>query len=71
MRTKLNPFSWLFLFVTSLLIFVKATSDSEESPGTLKYKIDGKVSVPFSNDQEWLSTTRIMVDGGEFVGFLK
>ena len=68
--SHLNSFSWLFLALSNILIIVGAI-ESDEFPNNHKYKIDGKVTVPFSNDQEWLSTTRILVDGGEFIGFLK
>ncbi|XP_002741059.1 endoplasmic reticulum membrane protein complex subunit 7-like [Saccoglossus kowalevskii] len=35
------------------------------------YKIEGKVSVSGAKSQEWVPHTRILVDGGLFIGFLK
>ena len=69
---KLNQCTWLFLGLANTFITFKVAAEGDsESIGIQKFKIDGKVTVPFSNDQDWLSTTRILVDGGEFVGFLK
>ena len=68
--SHLNPILRLFLALGNILVFIAAT-ESDEFPTNQKYKIDGKVTVPFSNDQEWLSMTRILVDGGEYIGFLK
>jgi len=46
--------------------------DIEESTNTNNlYKIEGKVSVSLSNDPEWVGTSRVLVDGGEYLGFLK
>ncbi len=49
---------------------VICTTEGEETTGTQKYRIEGKVSVPFTTDQEWITNTRIMVDGGQHIGFL-
>ena len=69
---KFNQCTELFLcLINAFIIFKVAAEGDSESLGIQKFKIDGKVTVPFSNDQDWLSTTRILVDGGEFVGFLK
>ncbi len=49
---------------------VIGTTEGEESTGAQKYRIEGKVSVPFTTDQEWITNTKIMVDGGQHIGFL-
>ncbi|XP_077984350.1 endoplasmic reticulum membrane protein complex subunit 7-like [Glandiceps talaboti] len=48
------------------VIFAEEEPQSEET-----YRIEGKVSVAGTKAQEWLPGTRIMVDGGQYVGFLK
>jgi len=50
----------------------QSSSDVEGHDGPLqKYSIEGKVTVSMSNDQDWIGSTRILVDGGEHIGFLK
>ncbi|XP_070552561.1 endoplasmic reticulum membrane protein complex subunit 7-like [Ptychodera flava] len=48
------------------LIFAEDEPQSEET-----YKIEGRVSVSGAKAQEWLPGTRILVDGGQYIGFLK
>ena len=48
-----------------------AIAQGEEDTGKNIFQIDGKVVVPFTNDQDWMQSTRILVDGGEYLGFLK
>ena len=61
----------LFLAVFSIFLVSGCNSESEDNNGLSRYKVDGKVVVPFTADQEWIGNTRILVDGGEFLGFLK
>ena len=46
---------------------LKAQEASDDS----KFKLEGKVAVPFTTEQDWIATTRILLDGGQFLGFLK
>lgn len=46
-------------------------TDSDESAKSQNFKIDGKVAVPFTGDQEWIQSTRVLVDGGEYIGYLR
>lgn len=39
--------------------------------GGQKYRVEGTVSVPYTNDQSWLTSTRVMVDGGRHLAFLR
>ena len=53
-----------------------ASPDGEEGgyDGSQRYKIEGKITIPFTNDQDWLSMiaiTRVILDGGHFLGFLR
>lgn len=67
----LNNFIRICALLCGSFFIPGVSSDGEENSGNQKYKIDGKVAVPFTNDQEWLTSTRILVDGGEYIGFLK
>ena len=44
--------------------------DCETQPSA-KFRIAGKVSVPSTVNQDWVSTTRVLVDGGRHLGFLR
>lgn len=64
--------SYIQLFVTlSLLPKCFSNIDSDDGPSSDRYQIEGKVVNPLTNDQDWIANTRILVDGGEFLGFLK
>ena len=46
-------------------------AEKEDAGNSQRARIDGKVSVPFTSNMDWVSSTRILVDGGEYLGFLK
>ncbi|XP_074650084.1 endoplasmic reticulum membrane protein complex subunit 7-like [Tubulanus polymorphus] len=56
-----------FCFVSAPYI----PSFGEEVTGAQKFKIEGKVSLNHASDQNWISFTRILVNGGEYIGFLR
>lgn len=69
---KLSEFSVaVFLTFVSLFLSKGCNSESEENTNESRYKIDGKVVVPFTADQEWIGNTRILVDGGDYLGFVR
>ncbi|KAK2165144.1 hypothetical protein LSH36_54g05035 [Paralvinella palmiformis] len=62
------------LCVTSLFVLFSyglGNPDQDENQSSGRYHIEGKVSVPFVNNQDWISSTRILIDGGDYIGFLK
>ena len=62
----------LFFCFIFLLEGVKPVRcDSEEADSEQRYQIDGKVVIPSNVDQDWVSTTRVLVDGGQYFGFLR
>ncbi|XP_013410180.1 ER membrane protein complex subunit 7 [Lingula anatina] len=61
--------SWLYLLVVTLLILVQCWA--EDVVNNQKFKIDGKVTIPSNVEREWVSSTRVTVDGGQYIGFLK
>ena len=65
--------SFCFVFmVVSISKICFANSDVEEGTNANNlYKIEGKVSVSMINDPEWVGASRVLVDGGEYLGFLK
>ena len=63
-----------FLCVTSLFVLFSygyGNSDQDENQSSGRYQIEGKVTVPFVNNKDWIPATRILIDGGEYLGFLK
>jgi len=52
------------------LLVALCSAESEESSHTT-YKIEGKVSVPHAPDSSWISNTRVLVEGGQYLGLIK
>ncbi|ESP00062.1 hypothetical protein LOTGIDRAFT_203638 [Lottia gigantea] len=59
----------IFLIFLCLQICVKG-QEALELKSTNSFTIEGRVEV-FSNGKNWLPNTRILVDGGEYIGFLR
>uniref|UniRef100_A0A1W7RAL0 ER membrane protein complex subunit 7 n=1 Tax=Hadrurus spadix TaxID=141984 RepID=A0A1W7RAL0_9SCOR len=60
-----------FRFVTLLLIVLFHVVNGEEDQVYDTYTIEGKIIPPDVVTPEWISATRILVNGGERFGFLK
>jgi hypothetical protein len=54
-----------------LSLWAGCDADSLETPEKSSHRIDGKVYVSSSKDKDWVSGTRVLVDGGKFRGFLR
>ena len=69
-------FLTVLLFIEWFLLFGNlccGTLDNDEGlSGSQKYRVDGTVSIPlFTFDQSWTANTRVMVDGGQRLAFLR
>jgi len=62
---------YFFINLALILWLGGCKSEKEEPETNQKFHIDGKVVVSFQADPEWISTTRILVDGGQYLGFVK
>lgn len=51
------------------LVMVSGESDQGPSPPQF-FTIEGKVSIPQSINSDWVIQTRVLVDGGKYLGFL-
>ncbi|BFZ24469.1 hypothetical protein BsWGS_27508 [Bradybaena similaris] len=60
---------FLCVFLFNLNFFATA-SDTEEISDKAEFKIEGKVYVA-SKDKEWTMHSRVLVDGGKYLGFVK
>lgn len=61
----------LFIILCIFCLLCIARGDSEEIFEFQRYSIEGKVLLPFPNEQEWISSTKVIADGGRYLGFLK
>lgn len=68
----------LCLALHALVALSCCFSDSDAGPSAVssqangdRFKIEGRAVVPGVKSQEWVSASRIMVEGEEYVGFLR
>ena len=61
----------LSFFICTLLVFAGTSTENEVDSSATLYKIEGKVQVMDVQVSNWAPHTKVMVDGGRFVGFLK
>jgi len=63
------------MFIESFLLFANlccGTLDSDEGQhDSQKYRVEGTVSIPFTADHSWTANTRVVVDGGQRLAFLR
>lgn len=61
--------------LVSLMLFIiqniREMSCSNVEESSERYKIDGKITIQGFKQADWISQTRVSVDGGSYVGFLK
>lgn len=71
--------SLLWLFVQTAFVVARCFTDMEAGPGAGvstqangdRFKIEGRAIVPGVKTQDWVSTARVLVEGEEYVGFLR
>lgn len=69
----------LHLFLHAVIPAAYCFADMETGPGPVvstppngdRYKIEGRAIVPGIKTHDWVSTARVLVDGEEYIGFLK
>lgn len=75
-RESLSPL-WLLM---AALVVVSGFSDMDSGPGAGgsltqvngdRFRIEGRAIVPGIKTQDWVSTARVLVEGEEYVGFLR
>lgn len=69
--TSTLPCVTLFIVVLLAVLNVIICQEISDLEGTGLFRIDGKVDLVSHRDKEWLTSTRVLVDGGEFVGYLR
>lgn len=71
--------SLLWAFIQALFVVAMCFTDMEPGPGAGvstqpngdRFKIEGRAIVPGIKTQDWVSSARILVEGEEYVGFLR
>lgn len=63
-------FQILFCFLLFSLHFGSG-AETIEAPNKNSFRIDGKVYVTSSKDKDWVSNTRVLIEGGKYRGFLR
>lgn len=69
----------LCLSLHALIAAAFCFADMETGPGAVvstppngdRFKIEGRAIVPGIKTHDWVSTARVLVDGEEYIGFLK
>lgn len=69
----------LCLFLHYVIPAAYCFADMETGPGAVvssqpngdRFKIEGRAIVPGIKTHDWVSTARVLVDGEEYIGFLK
>lgn len=70
----------LCLFMLAGLVLVTCFTDMETAgpgagvstqPNGDKFKIEGRAIVPGVKTQDWVSAARVLVEGEEYIGFLR
>lgn len=69
----------LCVFVQAALVVAWCFTDMETGPGAGvstqangdRFKIEGRAIVPGVKTQDWVSSARVLVEGEEYVGFLR
>ncbi|XP_064636633.1 endoplasmic reticulum membrane protein complex subunit 7-like [Lineus longissimus] len=66
---NIHLISAIFLLLS---VYIPTTFQTSDNGGSQLFKIDGKVAIPNEAiDPNWVTTTRVLVDGGEYIGFLR
>ncbi|XP_067663903.1 endoplasmic reticulum membrane protein complex subunit 7-like [Haliotis asinina] len=62
---------WCSLVVFSYVLCFVHSTDVVETNSSSNFKIEGKVEILSSHDKSWMSNTRILVDGDDYVAYLR
>ena len=72
-----NQLTRLVCFLHACVAVARCFTDLETGPGAGllpsgdRFKIEGRAIVPGVRTQDWVSKARVLVEGEEFVGFLR
>jgi len=61
---------WTLVFISCCGCQSEDSKTSSQTVLNQRFKLEGKVAVPGASD-EWMSSVRILVDGGQYLGLLR
>ena len=60
------------LLLSVCMLYLVRSDDVDETDTLDLFRIDGKVDLVTSGNKDWMSQTRVYVDGGEYgIGYLR
>lgn len=62
---------WTLFIILFISISYSSSQEVDDEKQMETFKIEGKVSVPGVKPADWVLLTKVLVDGGEFVGFVR
>lgn len=77
--SKMTELTRFLIFAQVSVVLAWGFSDMDTGPATAsstqpsgdRFKIEGRAIVPGVRTQDWVSRARVLVEGEEFVGFLR
>lgn len=70
-----NVMQQFFHFVLCFFVFnlqqFGNTTEIVDTSDESNFKIEGRIYVSSSKDKDWVSNTRVLVDGGKYRGFIR
>ena len=61
----------LVFCLLSFFVYFGRGLGTAETPERSSFKIDGRAYVSSSKEKDWVSNTRVLIDGGRYRGFLR
>ncbi|XP_041461379.1 ER membrane protein complex subunit 7-like [Lytechinus variegatus] len=62
---------WTVLVILFLSMSYSSSEEADDEKQMATFKIEGKVSVPGVKPADWVPLAKVLVDGGQFVGFVR
>ena len=69
---------WLSLYILPFIVsiclrfgHVLGSDVIQDGDSADRFKIDGKIDLTVAKDKDWMTQTRVLVDGGEYLGYLR
>ena len=68
---KLFYFMAIFAAIQTSVVFAESETDSSDTATQSSFQIEGKVAPPDPKPKDWYWATKIYLDGGKRMAFLK
>lgn len=71
MKFSAELYLFLYYVVLFLVVIVSGDNSNEEEEETVRHKIEGKILIHGMKQGDWIAQSKVLVDGGKFIAFLK